>query len=170
MEENKRFSILRKELDLTLDKFGKKLGITGSAVGNIEKGRRALTDQVILSVVREFNVNEDWLRHGEGPMFIETKEGYLEELSKQFALDEIDVALIEAYLELSPSKRAAIKEYISLVARSYPAKTEEELEKERIDAEVESYRRELEAEAKGAEKSLASEDGKDNIGNKKEAN
>jgi transcriptional regulator with XRE-family HTH domain len=169
MEQNERLGILRKKLDLTLEKFGEKIGVTGSAVGNIEKGRRALTEQVVKSVVREFNVNEDWLRTGVGEMFIESKESHLSELAKQYALDDMEVKIVEAFLELSPDKRAAIKEYVSVLAKSFVEKSEEEIIQEKIDKEVEAYRRELEIEARVKEKSYLSDDTFEESENKKEA-
>lgn len=68
---NKRLKELRTELGLTLEEFGKKVGVTRSAVGRIEKGERSVTEQMFLSICREFNVNEDWLRNGTGEMFVE---------------------------------------------------------------------------------------------------
>ena len=70
---NERVKELRKALGLSGEKFGERLGITRSAVSNIESGNRALTEQVILAICREYNVNEEWLRYGNGEMFIETK-------------------------------------------------------------------------------------------------
>ncbi len=67
---NIRLKELRNELGLTLEAFGKRVGITRSAVGRIEKGERALTEQMTLLICREFNVNEEWLRHGSGEMFV----------------------------------------------------------------------------------------------------
>ena len=56
---------------MTLEKFGEPLGVGKTAISNIEKGNRNLTDQMAISICREFNVNENWLRTGEGEMFIE---------------------------------------------------------------------------------------------------
>ncbi len=67
---NERIKLLRKELNLTTEAFGEKLGITRSAVSNIENGHRAVTPQMLKSICREFNVNEEWLRTGKGAMFI----------------------------------------------------------------------------------------------------
>lgn len=68
---NERLKELRKQLGLTLEEFGKRVGITRSAVGRIEKGERAVTEQMLISVCREFNVSESWFRTGEGEMFVE---------------------------------------------------------------------------------------------------
>lgn len=66
---NERIRLLRKHLGLTADAFGEAIGIVRSAVSNIESGRRQPTNQLITSICREFNVNETWLRTGEGEMF-----------------------------------------------------------------------------------------------------
>ncbi len=68
---NERINQLRKVLGLTLEEFGKPIGLTRSAVSNIENGHRQLTKQVMISICREFNVNENWLRTGEGEMFLQ---------------------------------------------------------------------------------------------------
>ena len=68
---NERIKILRNHLKLSQDSFGKKLGVTGASISRLEKGERNLTTQMIKSICREFNVNENWLTAGEGDMFIE---------------------------------------------------------------------------------------------------
>ncbi len=70
MTQGERVKELRKSLNYTLDKFGGKLGVQKSAISKIEKGENNLTDQMLLSICREFSVNEEWLRTGEGEMFV----------------------------------------------------------------------------------------------------
>lgn len=82
---NSRLRELRKELGLTLEAFGKRVGVTRSAVGKIEKGERKVTEQMILSICREFNVNEDWFRNGTGGsdnMFVPEDAMYLQNIGK----------------------------------------------------------------------------------------
>lgn len=68
---NERIKQLRKELGLTLDKFGEKIGVGKTAISKIENGDRSVTDQMFKSICREFNVREEWLRNGEGEMFVQ---------------------------------------------------------------------------------------------------
>lgn len=68
---NERVKILRKSLGLSGEKFGQKLGVQKTAVSKIERGENKLTEQMIKSICREFNVNEDWIRNGTEPMYIE---------------------------------------------------------------------------------------------------
>ena len=60
---------------MSQEDFGKKLGVTKSAISRIEKKVYNVTDSMVKLICREFNVNEDWLRTGNGEMFIpETKD------------------------------------------------------------------------------------------------
>ena len=65
-----RIKKIRKELDLTQQKFADRIGVKRNTVGQWECGINPLTDQTISSICREFNVNENWLRTGKGEMFI----------------------------------------------------------------------------------------------------
>lgn len=68
---NKRVKELRKYLKMSQEDFGKLLGITKSGVSDIESGRRKVTEQHIFMLKSQKNVNEQWLRTGEGKMFVE---------------------------------------------------------------------------------------------------
>lgn len=74
MTENERIKEVRKALGLTQDKFGAKLGVGKTAVSKVENGENSITDQLRLAVCREFRVSEDWLRTGEGDMFVQPAE------------------------------------------------------------------------------------------------
>lgn len=63
---NERVRIIRKNAGLTMEQFGQKIGVTRSAVSNIENGYRGVTEQMTRSICREFNVDEEWLRTGSG--------------------------------------------------------------------------------------------------------
>ena len=71
---NERIRKLRNALDLTQQKFADRLYVKRNTVGQWEIGRNELTDAAILSICREFNVNEKWLRTGNGEMFEELTE------------------------------------------------------------------------------------------------
>lgn len=112
---NERVKLLRKTLKLSGEKFGEKLGVQRNAISQIETGKNNLSEQMLLAICREYNVNEEWLRTGEGEMFIETKESFLENISKQYSLDDLDIKIIESYLNLSPDGREFIKNYIKSI-------------------------------------------------------
>lgn len=66
---NERLKKLRDSLKITQEEFGKRIGSARNTIANYETGNRIPSNAVILSICREFNVNETWLRTGEGEMF-----------------------------------------------------------------------------------------------------
>lgn len=71
---NERIKQIRTSLNLTLEKFGERLGVTKTAISNIEKGNRNVTEQMFKAVCREYNVNPVWFKTGEGDMFMNTDD------------------------------------------------------------------------------------------------
>ena len=120
-----RIKELRKTLGLTLEEFGKRLGVTKAAISRLENGVNSVTDQMFTSICREFNVNEEWLRSGEGEMFVQVPEE--DQYSKAAAslLKEDDVFAMEAiklYHSLSAEQRIAVKNFILQLAENIKEK------------------------------------------------
>ncbi len=67
---NKRIKMIREAKELTQDEFGKKIGSARNTIANYENGNRSPSNAVITSICREFDINETWLRTGEGEMFL----------------------------------------------------------------------------------------------------
>lgn len=88
---NERLKKLRKTLDLTQQEFANKLGSTRDNIGGYETGRRNPSAAVISLICTKFNVNETWLKTGEGEMFIElTKEEEIATFIGEVLRDEDD--------------------------------------------------------------------------------
>ncbi len=66
---NERIALVRKSLGLTQEKFAEQIGLSRNFMWMIESGTRVPSDRTISDICREFNVNETWLRTGEGEMF-----------------------------------------------------------------------------------------------------
>ena len=66
---NTRIKLLRETLGLNQTKFGDRIGVKQATIAGYENGSRTPIDAVVASICREFNVNENWLRTGEGEMF-----------------------------------------------------------------------------------------------------
>lgn len=115
MTQGERVKEIRKTLNLTLEKFGEKLGVGKTAISKIEKNERNLTEQMALSICREFRVNYYWLTEEQLPKFTGTPENIVDEIAEDYDLDEIDKKIIEKYLELSEGKRRTIKEYLKSI-------------------------------------------------------
>lgn len=113
---NNRIKILRKQLNLTQTNFGEIIGVKGNTITNYENGLRTPSEAVIKSICREFNVNEAWLRTGEGDMFAEVlPEDEFAKATGHLALDE-DEALIRniivLYDKLDKPSRKVINDLI----------------------------------------------------------
>lgn len=84
-----RIEILRKDLSMSRRVFGEKLGVSESVIVNIEYDRLKRPDQkesLYKLICKEFNVNEEWLRTGNGEMFIPLTR---DQLIADFAADLI---------------------------------------------------------------------------------
>lgn len=104
---NDRIKKLRQALGLSQDEFGRRLGVTRGAVTNIELNKVDPKPLFVDLICREFNVNETWLRTGEGEMFVQLSSS--EELSAFFGdllADEPDFRfrLISALSRLDPAE------------------------------------------------------------------
>lgn len=120
MTENERVKQLRKSLDLTLEKFGDRLGVTKVAISNIENGKRAVTEQMSKAICREFNVNEDWLRNDVGDMFKQRDGSFSEILSE---LDDSDddfiKSFITVYMELDEDSKEVLRQIATKMSEKY---------------------------------------------------
>ena len=65
-----RIKALRKKLGLKQGDFAKQIGLTQTSLSMLEVGKNAITEKNVKLICVTFNVNEQWLRTGEGQMFI----------------------------------------------------------------------------------------------------
>lgn len=118
MTQGERVKSVRKKCELTLEKFGERLGVTKTAISRIEKGDRGLTEQMFKSICREFGVNEVWLRTGEGGddnMFTKMSDddrfslnlGKLSQSDNEFAKN-----MLNAIAETEPEKLKIIEDFM----------------------------------------------------------
>ncbi len=125
---NNRIKAIRKSLKFTQKDFAEKLGVKRNTVAQWEIGVNGLSDQVIKSICREFNVNETWLRYGEGEMFKEARAFSLDELAKSKGATELDIEIVKIYLELEPDiRRRAIEHFKKRLAALPDKPTEVEI-------------------------------------------
>ena len=109
MTQNERVKEIRKTLGLTLEKFGERIGVTRGSMSNIENGNRNLTEQMTKSICREFSVDYMWLTTGEGEMFVDTDDDFIERIDRIMAgEDEARKNLFKFMLELSDEDIAAL--------------------------------------------------------------
>lgn len=115
---NERVKQLRKELNLSGEKFGARLGVKRSAISDIERGRNNITEQMILSICREFGVNEQWLRTGEGNMFLTGDDISIDELITSQNVDKLELEILQAYFSIDKDvRREMLKQFKSFLSR-----------------------------------------------------
>ena len=85
MTQGERIRELRKHLQLTMEQFGGKIGVTKSTISNIENGNRNATEHMVKSICREFGVDYIWLTTGEGEMFIDSDDDFIEKIDRIMA-------------------------------------------------------------------------------------
>lgn len=158
MTLGERIKKVRRSLDLTQREFGERISIKQNSVAQIEMGR-STSDQTISSICREFNVNETWLRTGEGDPFIQQSSD--DELAQVFSAiaasdDELIKRIIRAYWRLDDKEKATVKKLIDgfsldgagsspaapAFAPAHTPSSELTVEQE-VEQEVERYRQQL---------------------------
>lgn len=104
-----------------MKKFGERVGVSESAISNIENGNRSVTPQMFKSICTTFGVSEEWLRTGEGEMLVPTSQNdkvsaFVAESIKtdnQFVLNTL-----EAMANLSPDELSIIEKFIKSISSS----------------------------------------------------
>lgn len=119
MSVGERIKDLREELGITQEEFSQRLGATRNTITNYEANRRTPMDATIKSICREFNVNETWLRTGEGEMFVpiaqdQTIFNFIEQVL-QCPEDDFRRRFISTLPELTESDWAAFERLFSLI-------------------------------------------------------
>lgn len=126
---NTRLKEIRKASGLTMEQFGARLGIGKSSISEIESGRRNPTEQMIKAICREFNVNENWLRTGEGDMVIalsrrESIAAFIGDLMKEDD-DSFKLRLIDVLADLDESEWEFLADLAQRLAAENRASSED---------------------------------------------
>lgn len=112
---NERLKLLRNKLGLTQQEFADGIGIKRNAITNYEIGRNEPMDAVISLICRTYHVNENWLRTGEGDMFVPDPKDELEALKRKYNLTSWAVHAIERFCTLDPKSQTVILKYMESV-------------------------------------------------------
>lgn len=119
---NARIKAVRKELGLSQDEFGRRLGLTRGAITNIEYNKTEPKPLFISLLCKEFNVNETWLRTGEGDMFkLDADENALMEWAGSVLGGEEDDfrrRFLKMLSRLNREQWAAIEDMANMLAES----------------------------------------------------
>lgn len=111
-----RLKLLRDSLDLSMAAFGEKIKMTSSNISKMEKDQRVVTDRTIALISSEFGVSEQWLKTGEGDMFIAITEGdkFAELLGELLVAEDNDLVkeIVTKVVELDDDYLLVIEQLI----------------------------------------------------------
>lgn len=104
---------VRKDQGFTQDEFAKRINLSKNFVWMIEKGERVPSDRTIRDICREFDINERWLRTGNGDMHTPPDDEW-SKIAERLLEDTDDKtikfakAFLEVYFKLDAKNREAI--------------------------------------------------------------
>lgn len=119
MTQGERVKMIRDKAQLTMEQFGNRIGgVSKSTISNIENDNRNLTEHMLKSICREFDVNEKWLKTGEGDMPRKLSEeeevaslvSNLLEDGRDNPFFGIILEIVQTYNELSPASQKVLQE------------------------------------------------------------
>ena len=109
---NKRLKELREILKLSQNEFSEKIGLARSTLSLLEKGERVINERIIKLICQTFNVNEDWLRNGNEPIFNDKEETSIIELLKEQGAEPMVLQIIENYLKMTDANKKVFDNYL----------------------------------------------------------
>ena len=107
---NERLRIVREDGKMSRAAFGQRIGVSGDVINNLERGRVEIKEHIIKLICSEFSINEEWFRTGIGEMKIQTPSSTMEQLQKEFNLDEFGYNLVYEYLKLNTEQRKFVRD------------------------------------------------------------
>lgn len=111
-----RIKELRKNLlGISMETFGKKIGVAKNTVSQWETGTNGISESMIRSICREYNVDYFWLTEGKGNPFMEFPTVLIDQLAFEYDLDDYDKSIITEFVKLTKEERAIIVKYMKNV-------------------------------------------------------
>lgn len=118
-----RIKQIRKEHRLTQAEFGKRIGITDASCSLIESGRNNPSGQTIKAICREFGINEEWLRTGEGERKASTADANKLLVKELLAGDDIPFyqfvrKTLRGYMDLDADSKRVLNSILERIAKN----------------------------------------------------
>lgn len=116
MEINQRIKFFRTEIskndkgkNYSQRQFAEKLGVSHGVINNIESNLVEAKDHIIKLICQTFNVNEDWLRNGNEPIFIDKdNNNYINELIKKYDINSNEINILKKLINIDENTRNKI--------------------------------------------------------------
>lgn len=114
---NERLKKLRQETGLSQTNFANKINRSQAVLSQYEKGDATINDRTISDICQAFDVNEQWLRTGEGPMFRQQDKldnMLATEVAKLVrSEDDFTKKLVYQYLALPQDAKDKVKDFVT---------------------------------------------------------
>ena len=109
---NNRIKEIRKDHHLTQSQFAERIGLKQNSIAQIEIGKRTPSEQVIVSICREFGIFREWLETGKGLKYKKAPSGGIErEIQDILGVeDPFAVSILSALAKMPPEFWAAWRE------------------------------------------------------------
>lgn len=114
-----RIKKIRQSVGKTQQELADDLNLKRNTIATYEMGKSEPSDRTIADICRLYNVNETWLRTGEGEMFLDLPpDQELDEIFAQIRVssDNTIKAIVRAYWRLSDNDKAVIRKVIADIA------------------------------------------------------
>lgn len=127
---NERLILIRKSLDLSMDKFGENVGVSRSVIKNIEYNLTEPKPLLLQQICKVYNVDPYWLETGEGDMFLEKDDltALMDFAVSMFNDESLEWIrrLCEAVNSLSPEERADVAKYAKMFSKAISGENKKE--------------------------------------------
>ena len=108
---HERIKTIRINAGLTQQQFADRIKVKRNTVATYEMGRSIPSDSAIALICREFGINEEWLRNGIEPIYVQSSTFSLDEFVKSRGASDLELDIMKAYFDLEPDVRKMIIEH-----------------------------------------------------------
>jgi len=152
---NERIRYLRKDvLKMNQTDFAQSIGMKQRGASGMEQDGATVTDRAIKSICMAYNVNEDWLRNGTEPMYIQEPTFSLDKFVKDHGGTELELDIMKAYFELEHDIRAMLVQHFK--ERLTASRQEAEELTRTVEEAEEEYKKSISSFAKNTTSTASS--------------
>lgn len=112
-----RVKQIRKDAKKTQQAFAESIGLSQNFIAQYETGKKEnISDRTIRDICRTYNVNEDWLRTGNGEMYNLPTDDVADVVSDLLegdgAFNDTIINIVRTYMKLDKESKSVIDSFI----------------------------------------------------------
>lgn len=109
---SQRIKEVRENKKLSQKEFADRIDMKRNSIAQIETGIRNPSDRTLKAICKEFGINYSWLKDGIGDMESDFSSSIIDDLVKEYDLDDTDRLILENYIKLDKDARKALSNYL----------------------------------------------------------